>query len=278
MYESLIEFKKLSGTYVSESLSNGTCVETASHEICLEERPERIYHLLALSNSGDGKIRLPPGLDYLNSPDGFHGLYKSDVVRAVLCKEEIVRPFQDSDDSKTSDQTKSPSDPATKLPERGEHREFNAESDNDLSNLLTRVERTAKVTERLVDYGNAPDAFTLPLVRSWDGGTLSSVEKDKSHIRGPCLSDQPDPELRSSWSNPNELTWAYTKRFIQETEFWKLENFGKICLDGDSNDCDNECPTWNVTCGSEETWTEILRLPADANPRSDKAWRRCKKN
>jgi hypothetical protein len=102
----------------------------------------------------------------------------------------------------------------------------------------------------LKDYGNVPGVFRIPICRSWFGEAISTIDSKKK-VNGPCLCDAMNPDVASHWSQANNWTTAYTKKFVKDDGFYNLNNYGKIC---------------SGKCDKTGSWKSQLHLDDDEKP------------
>ncbi|KAL1797223.1 hypothetical protein ACET3X_003829 [Alternaria dauci] len=243
------------GVYIVESLapSGKNCDHDdrgpRSNRVCLEERPERSYWFYAMSNYDDKKIRSPPGWEYYTSENGFHGLYETDVVRSALWRAEVWYPHRDKEKELGC------RDPTAVEPPDVWGQGVNT---TDPSDVNATDDRAPGQIPHLLDYGNAPDAFDIPICRSWLGQAISNVNSTKNN-NAPCQCDGPNSTDAASWDQPTNWTFAYTKKFIKDGDLHNFDNFGKKCK----------------SCNKLDTsWKALLKLDEKERPpkHMKKAW------
>ncbi|KAF9693547.1 hypothetical protein EKO04_008410 [Ascochyta lentis] len=207
---------KTENAYISESdaLTNGNCsTDTRGPQetkVCLEERPDHVYHIYAVTNWNDDKIHTIPGIQHLDG-DGFRGLTKEIIVRSSLFKDEIWRAsLQLPGDPDMSAILLQPLLPAETFD--GYTGASQIQSEGAFSGgTNVSSENVIKVLEH---YGAIPGAISLPICRSWGGETISTVNTEK-HRNAPCLCHPVRPSLASPWSSPDNWTLAYTDRRLR---------------------------------------------------------------
>lgn len=263
------------GVHIVESRVEGntTCEQDTRgpgvNRVCLPERPRHTYHIQAITHYDDDKVHPPPGLEHLITEHGYKGLTKEDVMRSSLFQYEVWRTRhsneQPSIEMILQEAAKSPGKRKRDLLDTG----LTALGD-DLSytelpyDELVARENTARYTiKQLEHYGEVPAAFNLPICRSWFGQAMSGIEEN-DELNAPCFCDSSDPSKASKWEQPNNWTMGYTKQFIMDGEFYRMNEYGKLCHK-------------NPDCTGEQKWKQVLGLPADEElPKEmEDAWDRC---
>jgi hypothetical protein len=242
----LTECRRTEGVYIIESLAaNGHCDSDdrgpSGLKVCLEERPERSYWIYGITNYDDKKIRAPPGLEYLNNTNSFHGIWLSDVVRSSLYWDEVREPSQLQPEWEGGSMSSSDSSSESSS---------DSDSDSDAEMMPPENMTIPENITLLLDYGNVPGVFRIPICRSWFGEAISTI-KSKDKVNGPCLCDSMDPDRASHWSQANNWTTAYTKKFVKDGGFYNFNNYGKIC---------------GSKCDKSGSWKSQLHLEEDEKP------------
>jgi hypothetical protein len=234
----------------------------------------------AVTHAGNDTIRYPPGMDNLLTPGGFKGLYLEDFVRSALFRDEVWGPFfkkpGDPDvETMFTDYGLGKSDSSLHIKIDDEldaldehHWYFDPNSEPGTStgvpNAITVPDSDR--TQILDHYGDVPGAVLLSVCRSWSGQAISAINSHHDS-NAPCLCDPPARSLATKWKNPSNWTMAYTKRFIKDSMFYKLQEYGNMCKK--HNGCQE----------SGQKWASLLNLTeAEANSvaKSMKiAWESC---
>ncbi|CAN9195413.1 unnamed protein product [Alternaria alternata] len=239
---------KTEGVYIVESLtpSGQNCDQDnrgpRSNKVCLEERPNRSYWTYAMSNYDDKKTRSPPGWEFLTSEEGFHGLYETDVVRSALWRGEVWYPHRDK-----QEELGCRDEPTAPEPPEVYAEGVNATSPSELN---PTNDLAPGAIPHLTDYGNVPDGFDIPICHSWLGEAISDVNSTKNN-NAPCQCDGPNSTDATSWDQPTNWTFAYTKKFIKDGGLYNFDNYGKKC-----KSCDKLGASWKA----------LLRLDEEEKP------------
>ncbi|KAI4919355.1 hypothetical protein J4E90_001488 [Alternaria incomplexa] len=244
---------KTEGVYVVASWAKpgGDCDQDdrgpAESKICLEERPDRSYWVYAMTNYKDKKMRSPPGWEYLNSEEGFHGLFASDVVRSALFKDEVYWPNRKKEehDMNSTGSASCPSVNNDQMQNVTAPEPVNLDGQGPPDTNMTSSSGSNSThfpgeVDYLDDYGNAPDGFDIAVCYSWLGEAVSSTGSTDNQ-NAPCQCDPMNPTYAASWAAPTNWTMAATKHFIKDSGLYNFDNFGKKC-----HDCERMDTSWKA--------------------------------
>ena len=239
------------------------------NRVCLEERPEHVYYVNAVTHYSNNSLRYPPGLERIAGGNDFNGVTMDGMFRSSAFDEEVWQSFFMDDGSpgvQTILQESTLRVPgAPKRATAGNYMDTKSFYVDQKAENGMRVARSDNRRIQLLDhYGDIPGAVSLPICYSTFGEAISAIDSGHNS-NAPCLCDPVAPYLGRRWDNPSNWTLAATDLFIAKSELYLMKEFGQMCRK--HNDCEKD-----------GKWVDRLDLGPDQKPvkEMEDAWTKCK--